>query len=90
MNVEPTVPDLQAVYDRLTRLEERGVSRDERMERMEHALERVTTQLESMAHDLRDAKTGLRVGLWITTTVVPAVAAAGGWFAHLLWPVAGK
>ena len=78
---------LQAVYDRLTRLEERGVSRDERMERMEHTLERVTEQLDTMANDLRDAKTGLRIGLWITSTLVPAAAAAAGWFAHLLWPV---
>lgn len=79
--------DLQAVNDRLTRLEERGASRDDRMARMEHTLEKVTQQLESMSNDLRDAKTGLRIGLWISSTAVPAAAALAGWFAHHLWPI---
>jgi hypothetical protein len=86
MNETENGTDLRAVYDRLTRLEERGLSRDERMTRMEHTLERVVTQLDQMAGDLRDAKTGLRIGLWITSTVVPTIAAGIGWFAHLLWP----
>lgn len=77
---------LHAVYERLTRLEERGASRDERMARMESALERLTTQVETIALDVRDAKTGLRVGLWISNTVWPIMAAGGGWIAHHFWP----
>lgn len=73
---------MTAVYERLTRLEERGAARDERIARMEQTLTRLATQMEGIGQDVRDAKTGLRVGLWITSTVVPAVASVAGWFAH--------
>ncbi len=79
--------DLQTVYDRLTRLEARGEARDERMQRMEAALQTMTAQLETMSNDLRDAKTGLRIGLWISTTFVPAGAALAGWISHHFWTV---
>lgn len=82
MNTDVTGPDVQQVYDRLTRLEERGMSRDARIERIEKTLETMTTQLDGMANDLRDAKTGLRIGLWVTSTVVPFLAGAAGWFAN--------
>jgi len=76
---------MHAVYERLTRLEERGTARDERIARMEQTLSRLATQMEAVGQDVRDAKTGLRVGLWITSTAVPAVASVAGWFAHTLW-----
>jgi hypothetical protein len=79
--------EFRDLSDRLARLEERGISRDDRMERMEVTLVRLANQVEGMANDLRDAKTGLRVGMWISSTVVPAIAAAVGWFAHVLWPM---
>ena len=90
--------DFQAVYDRLTRLEEKGTARDERIaayqaqasaeiKHLEATISALGTKLDVMAGDLRDAKTGLRIGLWISSTLVPAMAAAAGWFAHLLWPV---
>ena len=85
MNDAHNSMDLQKVYDRLTRLEERGVGRDERMQRMEAALQTMTAQLETMSNDLRDAKTGLRIGLWISTTFVPAGAALAGWVSHHFW-----
>lgn len=85
MNDTVTGTGMQAVYDRLTRLEERGAARDERIARMEETLERLSEQLESVSADIRDAKMGLRIGLWITSTFVPAIAAGIGWFAHLLW-----
>lgn len=78
---------MQAVYERLTRLEERGVHRDKRMERMEDTLERLATKLDAVANDVRDAKTGLRVGLWISNAVWPVLAAGGGWLAHHFWPL---
>jgi hypothetical protein len=74
--------DLRAVYDRLTRLEEKGVSRDDRMARMEAAIATMAKQVETMAGDVRDAKTGLRIGLWLSNTLWPLIAAAGAWIAH--------
>jgi hypothetical protein len=76
--------DLHAMSERLTRLEERGTARDDRMARMETAIATMAKQVETMAGDVRDAKTGLRVGLWITNTVWPVVAAGGAWVAHMM------
>jgi hypothetical protein len=76
---------MQAVYERLTRLEERGAARDERMHRMEQALERLTEQMEAVAADVRAAKTGLRVGLWIASTVLPSLSAGVTWLSMHLW-----
>ena len=86
MTAEQTGAGLQAVYDRLTHLEARGEARDDRMTRMEAAIEHMTKQLDAMAGDLRDAKTGLRIGLWISSTAVPAAAGLAGWFIAHLWP----
>lgn len=78
--------DMRAVYERLTRLEERGVARDERMARMEETISKLVDRVEEIGQDVRDAKTGLRVGLWISNTVLPLLAASGGWLAHHFWP----
>ena len=77
---------MQAVYERLTRLEERGTSRDERMARMEATLAKMNTMLETVSLEVRDVKTGLRVGLWISNTVWPLLGAGLGWLAHYFWP----
>ena len=77
---------MQAVYERLTRLEERGTSRDERMARMEQTLVKMDAMLEAVSLEVRDAKTGLRVGLWISNTVWPLLAGGMGWLAHHFWP----
>lgn len=74
--------EMRAVLDRLTRLEERGVARDERAGRMEEALGKLLITVEALRDDVKAAKTGLRVGLWISTTVIPAASGAIGWFAH--------
>lgn len=87
MDAIDNLTEFRDLSDRLARLEERGTSRDERMARMETTLVRLANQVEAMSNDLRDAKTGLRIGLWFTSTVVPAIAAAIGWFAHVLWPM---
>ena len=85
---------MQAVYDRLTRLEEQGVARNERdaarnerMARLEGIIGKMDEKLDALADDVKAAKTGLRVGMWLSATVVPTVAGAIGWFAHLF---AGK
>lgn len=77
--------DWRRVEERLTRLEEKGSARDERMERMEHAIETLVKRVEEIGADVRDAKTGLRLGLWFASTVAPAGAAVFGWFAHHIW-----
>ena len=56
------------------------------MERMERTMEQLVTRVEAIGQDVRDAKTGLRVGLWISNTVWPIMAAGGGWIAHHFWP----
>ena len=75
---------MRAVLDRLTRLEERGIARDERAGRMEASIAQLVTTVDGLRDDVKAAKTGLRVGLWISSTVIPAASAALGWFAHLL------
>lgn len=85
MNDTVSEGGMYAVYERLTRLEEKGTARDERMARIEATLAQLAEQMETVAQDVRDAKTGLRIGLWFTSTAVPAVAAVGGWFANHLW-----
>lgn len=75
---------MQLVYDRLTRLEARGEARDDRMARLEETIRKMSEKLDLMADDVKSAKTGLRVGLWISTTVLPVVSGSVGWFAHHL------
>lgn len=79
----------QEVRDRLTKLEERGISRDERAERtekrserIEASLERLTNEVEKLAGDIRDAKTGLRVGF----AIVGGFGTVAGWVASDFWP----
>lgn len=73
---------MRAVLDRLTRQEERGMARDAAFEKMQATLEKMDARLDDLANDLRDAKTGLRIGVWIASTVAPGLAAVAGWFAH--------
>jgi hypothetical protein len=63
-------------------LEEKGTARDDRMSRMEASITKMATQVETMAGDVRDAKTGLRVGLWLSNTLWPIIAGLGGWFSY--------
>lgn len=67
------------VLQRLARIEERGISRDA-------AIQEIRASLEAIGNDVRDAKTGLKVGFWIGKTLVAAVAGLGGWLAHGLFP----
>lgn len=70
------------VSERLTRLEEKGTARDERMERMEKQLTTAVAKLDEVADNVKAAKMGLRVGLWIA-------GGAGGiisWAAQHFWP----
>ena len=76
---------MQAVHDRLTRIEALSDNRDEKLARMEATLVSMTEKIERIGGDVRDAKTALRVGFWISTTLVPAIAAMTGWFAHTFW-----
>lgn len=71
---------MQAVLDRLTRLEERGISRDEKFERMEGAIEKLVATVDALRDDVKAAKVGLRVGMAIMT----ALGGVGGWLlSHL-------
>lgn len=55
--------------------------RDARMDRIERTLSTLTDKVDHIADDVRDAKTGLRIGLWVTTTA----AGFGGWvLSHFL------
>ena len=75
---------MQAVHDRLTRIEALSDNRDEKLARME-ATPRVHDRDQRIGGDVRDAKTALRVGFWISTTLMPAIAAMAGWVAHTFW-----
>ena len=59
---------MQTVSDRLTRLEERGVARDERMARLEASIEKLVVAVQMLSDEVKAAKTGLRVGMGIMTT----------------------
>ena len=63
------VDGMRAVLDRLTRLEERGIARDERATRMEHSIAQLVVTVEALRDDVKAAKTGLRVGMAIMTMV---------------------
>jgi hypothetical protein len=84
INMDGFRDDLHAMSERLTRLEERGAARDDRMSRMETAISEMAQEVKKMAGDVRDAKTGLRVGLWISNTLWPIIAAGGAWVAHMM------
>ena len=84
--------DLQAVHERLTRLEERGAARDERiatyqaqnsaeLKQVEASITALVVKVDAIANDVRDAKTGLRIGMGIMTTI----GALGGWFVSHFW-----
>lgn len=84
--------DLQAVYDRLTRLEERGVARDERiaayqqqnsaeLKQVEASIAALVQKVDAIANDVRDAKTGLRIGMAIMGTL----GGLAGWFVSYFW-----
>ena len=71
---------VQAVLDRLTRLEERGMTRDEKLEKMEHSIEKLVETVDALRDDVKAAKVGLRVGMAIMT----ALGGVGGWLlSHL-------
>lgn len=74
---------MQAVLDRLTRIEAGSEHRDDRLMRIETTLAKQDALLQVMAGDLRDARTGLRVGLWVFSTMTAlatGAAAVIGWF----------
>ena len=83
--------EMRAVLDRLTRLEERGVSRaqivdaqlshvDERMARMETAITKLVASVETLSDEVKAATVGLRVGMAIMT----GLGGVAGWvLSHL-------
>lgn len=68
---------MQAVLDRLTRLEEKGTARDDRVARLEASIEKLVLAVQVLSDEVKAAKTGLRVGFAIWATL----AAVGGWLA---------
>lgn len=83
---------LQAVHERLTRLEERGAARDERiaayqtqnsaeLKQLEASIAALVAKVDAVANDVRDAKTGLRIGMGIMTTI----GALAGWVVSHFW-----
>jgi len=76
---------MQAVLVELATQKERSASRDATLAQMQVTLAKMEQRLDTVAGDVRDAKTVLRVGFWISTTLVPAIAAMTGWFAHTFW-----
>lgn len=76
---------MQDVRDTVTRLEERGIARDASMAELKAMLTAMSVRLDRVASDVQDAKTALRVGFWISTTIVPAAAMLVGWVARHLW-----
>lgn len=74
------VDGMQAVLDRLTRLEERGIARDERAGRMEASIAQLVVTVEALRDDVKAAKTGLRVGM----AIMGALGTMAGWLlSHL-------
>jgi predicted RNase H-like nuclease (RuvC/YqgF family) len=71
---------------RIARVEAEGDAVAATLERMERTICRMDARLTEVQGDVRDAKTALRVGFWILTTIIPAGAAVLGWFAHTFWP----
>ena len=67
--VDVDVDGMRVVLDRLTRLEERGIARDERATRMENSIAQLILSVEALHDDVKAAKTGLRVGMAIMTMV---------------------
>lgn len=75
---------MQAVLDRLTRLEERVANRgpviDAEIADLKASINTMAKVLEQLRDDVRDAKTGLRVGMAIMTTM----GGVAGWvLSHL-------
>lgn len=92
MMPEQNGADLQAVHERLTRLEERGAARDERiaayqtqnsaeLKQLEASIAALVAKVGAVANDVRDAKTGLRIGMGIMTTI----GALAGWVVSHFW-----
>lgn len=73
------------VHERLAGLEERGRSRDEAFAAMRVTIEKMDAKIDLLADDVKTAKVGLRFGMWLASTLVPAVGAVAGWFAHTFW-----
>ena len=76
---------IRDVGERLSRLEAEGEAAAATLDRLEKVIGRIDERLGVVQGDVRDAKTALRVGFWISTTIVPAGAAVAGWFAHTFW-----
>lgn len=71
---------MQAVLDRLTRLEARGEARDETLEDMKAAIARLVLTVDALRDDVKAAKVGLRVGMAIMT----GLGGVAGWvLSHL-------
>ena len=72
--------------ERLATLEAKDEAMAATLARLEHIICRMDIELSAVRGDVRDAKTSLRVGFWISSTIIPPLAAAAGWFSHYLWP----
>lgn len=78
---------MQAVLDRLTRLEERGIARDERAERMERSIAELVRAVNSLSDDMKAAKTALSIGGMISRVFY---AVGGGGIVWILNHFQGK
>lgn len=78
--------ELRALSERLARLEEGAIHRGVQIARIEHTLEQLTKTVADIADNMRDAKTGMRLGLWLGGTVAPALGGMGVWLFHTFWP----
>lgn len=79
---------LRMIGERLARMEERSNNRDEALgdfredfHKMQTQLDKMQTQIGTIAGEVRDAKTALRVAL----ALVIAGAGLAGWLARMFW-----
>lgn len=78
---------MQAVLDRLTRLEERGIARDERAERMEKSIADIARTLNILSDEMKAAKTALSIAGTLSRVFY---AVGGGGIVWLLNHFQGK
>lgn len=77
---------LEGLSDRLARLEERGSHRDVQLASLHAMLIALTEKVDELADGMRDAKTGMRIVLWIGGTGVPTMAAMLAYLTQHWWP----
>lgn len=83
---DPEYTGMQAVLIELATQKERSAARDVTLAQMQTTLTKMETRLDAVAGDVRDAKMALRVGFWISTTIIPALSGIAGWLIHHIWP----